>query len=73
MNLISEISHPKYCEEWCFYKFLLYLVWLELVGVVEMSELPTWYKKVMKDDAASVYVLHPLGLPSSQFTRGQIR
>jgi hypothetical protein len=49
-----------------FYKFLLYLVWSELVRVVERSELQTWYKKVMKDDAASAYVLRPLKLPSSQ-------
>jgi hypothetical protein len=56
-----------------FYKFLLYLVWSELVRVVEMSELWTWYKKVMKDDAASAYVLHPLGLPLSQFMRGWIK
>ena len=56
-----------------FYEFLLYLIQSELVGVVEMSELRTWYEKVMKDNAASAYVLHPLGLPLSQFTRGRIR
>jgi hypothetical protein len=56
-----------------FYEFLLYLVWLELVRVVKMSELRTWYEKVTKDNAASAYVLRPLILPSSQFTRGQIR
>ena len=53
-----------------FYKFLLYLVWSELVGVVEIR---TWYEKVMKDDAASAYVLRPLELPLSQFTRDQNR
>ena len=56
-----------------FYKFLLYLVRSELVGVVKMLELRTWYKKVTKDDVASAYVLRPLKLPSSQFTRGQNR
>jgi hypothetical protein len=56
-----------------FYEFLLYLVWSELVRVVEMSELRTWYEKVTKDNAASTYVLRPLGLLLSQFTRGQIR
>jgi hypothetical protein len=38
-----------------------------------MLELRTWYEKVTKDDAASAYVLRPLGLLSSQFTRGRIR
>jgi hypothetical protein len=38
-----------------------------------MLELQTWYKKVTKDDAASAYVLRPLGLPSSQFMRGQVK
>jgi hypothetical protein len=38
-----------------------------------MSELRTWYEKVTKDDAASAYVLCPLGLPSSQFMRGQVK
>jgi hypothetical protein len=38
-----------------------------------MSELQTWYEKVMKDNVASAYVLCPLGLPSSQFTRGQVK
>jgi hypothetical protein len=33
-----------------FYWFLLYLVQLELVGVVEWSELRTWYEKVTRDD-----------------------
>ena len=56
-----------------FYEFLLYLVQSELVGVVEISQLRTWYKKVTRDNAASAYVLHPLELPSSQFTRGWIR
>jgi len=56
-----------------FYEFLLYLVWSELVRVVEMSELRTWYEKVTKDDAASAYVLRPLELLSSQFTRDQNR
>jgi hypothetical protein len=56
-----------------FYEFLLYLVWSELVRVVEMLELRTWYEKVTKDDAASAYVLHPLELPLSQFMRDQNR
>ena len=38
-----------------------------------MLELWTWYKKVMKDDVASAYVLRPLGLLLSQFTRGWMR
>ena len=38
-----------------------------------MSELRTWYEKVTGDDAASAYVLCPLGLPSSQFTEGQTK
>ena len=37
----------------------------ELVGVVEMLELQTWYEKVTKDNAASAYVLCPLGLSLS--------
>ena len=56
-----------------FYKFLLYLVRSELVGVVKMLELWTWYEKVTKDNVASAYVLCPLELPLSQFRRGQIR
>jgi hypothetical protein len=58
------------------YCYLLRTVFLQvptvpnLVGVVEMSELRTWYEKVTKDDVASAYVLRPLELPSSQFTRG---
>ena len=56
-----------------FYEFLLYLVWSELVGVVERLEVRTWYEKVTRDDVASAYVLCPLGLLSSQFTRGQIK
>jgi hypothetical protein len=38
-----------------------------------MSELRTWYEKVTGDDAASAYVLCPLGLPSSQFTEGRAK
>ena len=38
-----------------------------------MSELRTWYEKVTGDDAASAYVLCPLGLPSSQFTEGRVK
>jgi hypothetical protein len=38
-----------------------------------MSELRTWYEKVTGDDAASAYVLCPLGLPSSQFIEGRAR
>jgi hypothetical protein len=58
---------------------LLKMVFLQVptipspVRVVEMSELRTWYKKVTKDYAASAYVLHPLGIPLSQFMRGQIK
>jgi hypothetical protein len=43
-----------------------------VVGVHWRSEFQTWYRMVMRDDAASAYVLCLSELPLSQFTRGWI-
>ena len=49
--LFTQVSiHNPIVKNVYFHEFLLYLVRSELVGVVEMSELRTWYEKVTRDD-----------------------
>jgi hypothetical protein len=50
LRIYLNIVHSDFVKNMYFYEFLLYLVRSELVGVVEMSELQTWYEKVTRDD-----------------------